>query len=174
MRFACFEEVQVVKMRAPFSRGAILVCLLALFGCSGASDFEGLWDARSYSGENSCYGEYEDDSPDYVIRLRTGGASDLQYVSFDPTDASEETCVQDFSVDGDVAEIEDGEDCTFEYESVDQMGNPVTVTSHVSYSRDRLKLEGESIHETGTFHSVTSDGQDCTEDFEIHFRRLDE
>ncbi|HEY3493208.1 MAG TPA: hypothetical protein VGK73_00925 [Polyangiaceae bacterium] len=161
-------------MRRSSSGIWIVVCGLVASGCGGVSDFEGLWAARSESGTSSCAGEYEFEDPDFTIRLREGADADLEYVSLDPMDLSKETCVQEFSVDGDVAEIEAGQDCTYEYEGVDDAGQPVTITDHLSFSRDRLELDGDSLRETGESLRVSSDGAECTVEFEIDFRRVDD
>jgi hypothetical protein len=161
-------------MRRSSSGISLLVCVLGVSGCGGVSDFEGLWAARSESGTSSCQGEYELEDPDFTIRLREGEDADLEYVSLDAVDLSKETCVQEFSVDGDVAEIEDGQDCTLEYESVDDAGEPITVTDRLSFSQDRLEVDGDSLHETGKLRRVGSNGTDCTVEFEIDFRRLDD
>lgn len=152
--------------------GAVCVAL-ATSACGGVSDFEGLWAARSSEGTSSCYGDYENDEPDFTIRLRAGEDADLEYVSLAPDDLTEETCVQDFSVDGDVATIEKNQDCTFEYEGVDPDSSlTTTFVLRVSFLEDRLELDGDRLREEGESVSVADDGVECQEEFRLEFERV--
>jgi hypothetical protein len=151
--------------------GLVCVCLVLASSACGSSvtDFEGVWVARHVEGDNSCIGEYESDDPGYKIRLRAGTDSDLEYVSYDFEDPTKVTCVQAFSVDGNVATIEDDQDCSFEYSSTDSVtGEIVTQTMRISFSEDRLEVDGDELEERGESRAVSAD-TDCSEAFRIEF-----
>jgi hypothetical protein len=153
------------------AEGLLWVCLvLSSSACgSNVSDFEGVWVARHVEADNSCIGEYENEDPGYKIRLRAGEDSDLEYVSYDFEDPTKVTCVQSFSVDGNVATIEDDQDCSFEYETIDSVtGESVTQTMRISFSEDRLEVNGDELEERGESRAVSGD-TDCSEDFRIQF-----